>query len=56
MIQPKKLFAYQTLVVRYISAQFIAMLIMEFCYPLNCSTRGNVDNIARIDNVANEKL
>ena len=51
----KKLFAYQTLGRVYTSAQSrAANQGMYFVPPLSCSTRGNVDNIARIDNVANK--
>ena len=54
--QSKKLFAYQSLGRVYTSGQSrAANQGMFFVPPLSCSTRGNVDNIAKIDDVAGEE-
>ena len=53
-----KLFAYQSLGRIWTESQFqnsrAANQGMFFVPPLNCSNRGNVDNIAKIDDVANK--
>ena len=54
--QSKKIFAYQSLGRVYTSGNArAANQGMFFVPPLSCSTRGNVDNIAKIDDVAGEE-